>query len=75
MNLLESLKRYTTVVADTGDIDAIKHYKPQDATTNPSLIYQAARKPDMRRFWMMQSNTPCALLASGQPAVRRAWTS
>jgi transaldolase len=46
MNLLESLKRYTTVVADTGDIDAINQYKPQDATTNPSLIYQAAQKPE-----------------------------
>lgn len=37
MNLLESLKRYTTVVADTGDIEAIAVHKPQDATTNPSL--------------------------------------
>jgi transaldolase len=45
MNLLESLKRYTTVVADTGDIEAIARYKPQDATTNPSLLYQAAQKP------------------------------
>jgi transaldolase len=46
MNLLESLKRNTTVVADTGDINAIKQYKPQDGTTNPSLIYQAAQKPE-----------------------------
>jgi transaldolase len=46
MNLLESLKRHTTVVADTGDIDAINKYKPQDATTNPSLIFQAAQKPE-----------------------------
>src|SRR5207253_11007313 len=45
MNLLESLKRYTTVVADTGDFEAIAEYRPQDATTNPSLIYQAAQKP------------------------------
>jgi transaldolase len=44
MNLLESLKRYTTVVADTGDIEAIATYLPQDATTNPSLLYQAAQK-------------------------------
>jgi transaldolase len=44
MNLLESLKRYTTVVADTGDIEAIAEYQPQDATTNPSLLYQAAQK-------------------------------
>lgn len=46
MNLLESLKRYTTVVADTGEIEAIKQHQPQDATTNPSLIYQAAQKPE-----------------------------
>jgi transaldolase len=46
MNLLESLKRHTTVVADTGDIEAIAKHKPQDATTNPSLIYQAAQKPE-----------------------------
>jgi len=50
MNLLESLKRYTTVVADTGDIDAIHQYQPEDATTNPSLIYQAAPKPEYARL-------------------------
>jgi transaldolase len=45
MNLLDSLKRWTTVVADTGDFEAIAEYQPQDATTNPSLLYQAAQKP------------------------------
>jgi len=45
MNLLESIKRWTTVVADTGDIEAIAEHKPQDATTNPSLLLQAAQKP------------------------------
>ncbi len=45
MNLLDSLKRYTTVVADTGDIEAIAEYQPRDATTNPSLLFQAAQKP------------------------------
>src|SRR5262249_42643941 len=45
MTLLGSLKKYTTVVADTGDIEAIAQYKPQDATTNPSLLYQAAQQP------------------------------
>src|SRR5260370_42627338 len=39
MNLVESLKRYTTVVTDTGDFEAITKHKPQDATTNPSLLY------------------------------------
>lgn len=38
----EQLKELTVVVADTGDVDAIKRLKPQDATTNPSLIYKAA---------------------------------
>jgi transaldolase len=50
MNLLEALKRYTTVVADTGDIDAIAEYQPQDATTNPSLLYQAAQKPQYEQL-------------------------
>src|SRR5262249_12275221 len=45
MNLLESLKRYTTVVADTGDIEAIAEDQPQDATTTPSLRFQAAQRP------------------------------
>ncbi len=45
MSLLDALKKYTTVVADTGDIDAIGKYKPQDATTNPSLLYHAAQQP------------------------------
>ena len=41
MSMLESLKRWTTVVADTGDIEAIAEHKPQDATTNPSKLLQA----------------------------------
>ena len=48
MSLLDSLKKYTTVVADTGDIEAIAQYKPQDATTNPSLLFQAAQKTAVR---------------------------
>ena len=50
MTLLDSLKRYTTVVADTGDIDAIARHRPQDATTNPSLLYHAAQMPVYRRL-------------------------
>jgi transaldolase len=42
MNLLEQLKTYTKVVADTGDFDSMMAYKPVDATTNPSLIYAAS---------------------------------
>lgn len=45
MNKLEQLKQYTTVVADTGDFNAIEQYKPQDCTTNPSLILKAAEMP------------------------------
>ena len=48
MTLLESLKKYTTVVADTGDIEAIARHRPQDATTNPSLLYHAAQMPVYR---------------------------
>ncbi len=48
MNLLESLKKHSTIVADTGDIDAIARVKPQDATTNPSLLFQAAQIPAYR---------------------------
>nr|WP_314425492.1 transaldolase [uncultured Erwinia sp.] len=45
MNQLEKLKQHTTIVADSGDIDSIMAYQPQDATTNPSLIYKAAQLP------------------------------
>jgi len=45
-NTLEQFKSITTIVADTGDIEAIKRYQPQDATTNPSLILKAAQIPD-----------------------------
>lgn len=42
MNALEQLKQMTVVVADTGDLEAIRQYQPQDCTTNPSLILKAA---------------------------------
>ena len=42
---LEQLKEYTTIVADTGDIEAIKAHQPVDATTNPSLLYKAIQLP------------------------------
>jgi transaldolase len=50
MNQLDQLKQITTVVADTGDFESMKAYKPQDATTNPSLILQAAAKPEYRHL-------------------------
>lgn len=43
MNQLEQLKQHTIIVADSGDIDSIIAYQPEDATTNPSLIYKAAQ--------------------------------
>lgn len=48
MNLLDSLKKHSIIVADTGDIDSIARVKPQDATTNPSLLFQAAQNPAYR---------------------------
>ena len=46
MNQLDALKQFTTVVADTGDFKQLDAFKPQDATTNPSLILKAVSKPD-----------------------------
>lgn len=48
MNQLDALKQLTTVVADTGDIDAIAQFQPRDATTNPSLLFQAAQMPQYK---------------------------
>lgn len=45
MTLLEKLKAVTTVVADSGDMNAIREHHPEDATTNPSLILKAAAQP------------------------------
>ena len=49
-NLLEQLRKYTVVVADTGDIEAMEKFRPQDATTNPSLITAAAQMPQYRQI-------------------------
>jgi transaldolase len=68
MTLLDSLKRYTTVVADTGDIDAIAAHKPQDATTNPSLLYQAAQRPQYQH--LVDAALKDAAAVSGDPAAR-----
>ena len=46
MNQLDALKQWTTVVADTGDFKEMAAYRPQDATTNPSLILKAVQKPE-----------------------------
>ncbi len=46
VNQLDQLKKFTKVVADTADFESIKDFKPQDATTNPSLVYAATQKPE-----------------------------
>ena len=51
MTQLDQLKQHTVVVADTGDFEAMKAYKPQDATTNPSLILQAAQKAEYKAIF------------------------
>lgn len=51
MNQLDQLKAMTKVVADTGDIEAIKRYQPVDATTNPSLILKAAQLPQYKSLF------------------------
>lgn len=67
MKLLNSLEKYTTVVADTGDIDAIARHKPQDATTNPSLLFHAAQMPAYRH--LVEEATELALERGGRHEV------
>lgn len=67
INLLEQLKSMTTIVADTGDIEAIHHHQPQDATTNPSLLFKAATLPEYIPLiadaisWAKSQSNDCAL--------------
>src|ERR1700684_448599 len=49
-SLLEQLRSMTTVVADTGDINSIQKFQPQDSTTNPSLIAAAAQKAEYQEI-------------------------
>jgi transaldolase len=49
-NSLEQLKKFTTIVADTGDFESIKKYTPQDSTTNPSLVYAACQLPQYKHL-------------------------
>jgi len=50
LNQLDQLKKYTTVVADTGDFERMKEFQPQDATTNPSLILKAAQQSNYQNL-------------------------
>ena len=47
---LDSLRQFTTIVADTGDFESIREYTPQDATTNPSLILKAAQMDEYAKL-------------------------
>ena len=62
---LESLRQFTTVVADTGDVDAIRTHRPTDATTNPSLILKAVKQERYRPLLeRVVANNPGADLAT-----------
>src|SRR5207244_5826323 len=50
LNQLEQIKKFTTVVADTADFESIREFKPEDATTNPSLVYAATQKENYSHF-------------------------
>ncbi|HXI73110.1 MAG TPA: transaldolase [Verrucomicrobiae bacterium] len=62
---LDQLKQFTTVVADTGDFATLKQYAPQDATTNPSLIFKAAQMPEYQ-FLVDKAIADNRAKASGQ---------
>ncbi len=68
MNALEQLKQFTRVVADTGDFESIESYRPVDATTNPSLIYAAAREDKYRHLAAMAAADAKSL--SGDAALQ-----
>jgi len=63
MNALGGLSRYTTVVADTGDVGLIARYQPQDATTNPSLILKAVGL-DGYKAWLLETKATSSALDS-----------
>jgi transaldolase len=74
-NLLEQLAAMTVVVADTGDIDAIRQFTPRDATTNPSLILAAAQIPTYQSLIdsaLQESREVCGEDASAEDVVREA---
>lgn len=50
LNQLEQIKRFTTIVADTADFENIREFKPEDCTTNPSLVYAATQKENYSHF-------------------------
>jgi transaldolase len=76
--LLEQLRRYTTVVSDTGDIASIEQFRPRDATTNPSLIAAAAAMPAYRSIVdevLIAAKESAGTGASDQEITKRAFQS
>jgi len=73
MNTLEQLKTMTTVVADTGDFESIAEYQPQDATTNPSLLFKAAQLPHYRELAVDAAAFGKAR-GGADPQARSRWT-
>lgn len=71
MNKLEQLKKMTVVVADTGDIEAMKQYRPVDATTNPSLLLKAADLPAYAP--LLKTAVACARNYKGSNNEQRAY--
>jgi transaldolase len=68
MNKLDQLRTMSSVVADTGDIDLIRQFKPEDCTTNPSLILKAAQKPEYA--YLVDEAVVWASKKAGTKAVR-----
>lgn len=71
MNTLEQLKKYTVVVSDTGDISSVEAHRPQDATTNPSLILAAALNPAYRP--LIEDAKKFGALKGGTESEKREW--
>ena len=67
---LDQLKKFTTVVADTGDFGTLRQYTPRDATTNPSLILKAAQMPEYQ-FLITKAITDNKAKASGDELLHR----
>lgn len=68
MNLLEQLKKQSKVVADSGDFESVKKFKPQDSTTNPSLIYAAAK--DLKYAYLIDGAINYAKSYAGRSSDR-----
>ena len=71
LSTLEQLKSFTTVVADTGDFESIRKFAPQDATTNPTLIYKAVQMPEYRHLLEKAVADNRSSTVAGEALVRK----